>query len=237
MVEPRSGITKSTVIFIHGRGATGEEFADEMFAGINIVNNPIFENTKWLFPTAPSSYSEQFEIDLTEWFDLASTSNPHNQPGRQVEGLTASVKRISQLINDEIQQGVPASNIILGGMSQGYATAAHVLKSYLLSNPDEPLGGFIGISGWIPFAAEHSSHKDLDMASAGSFRNIEMPVLLMHSKNDNVIEVDFGREARDAISTLGLKPMYKEYKDGEHTVTKEGYGDIEMFISGIIGTQ
>jgi len=123
VMEPHRKITKSTVIFLHGRGSTGDDFAEEVFEGTNIVNNPLFDYTNWLFPTAPTTRSEQSNIELTEWFDLASTSNPHNQPGRQVGGLTRAVNRILLPIDEEIQQGIPASNIILGGMSQGYLTA------------------------------------------------------------------------------------------------------------------
>lgn len=44
---------------------------------------------------------------------------------------------------------VPRGNIILGGISQGYATAVHVLLAM-----DVRLAGFVGLSGWMPFARQ-----------------------------------------------------------------------------------
>jgi lysophospholipase-2 len=83
---------------------------------------------------------------MAQWFDLQTTSDLHREPERQIEGLTLSAARINTLIDEELRT-IPASNIILGGMSQGYATAANVL----MTRP-RALGGFIGISGWLPWS-------------------------------------------------------------------------------------
>jgi pimeloyl-ACP methyl ester carboxylesterase len=85
---------------------------------------------------------------MTEWFDTASLTFPEEQGYMQKEGLREAVEHIEALISDEVQLGVPEHNIIIGGISQGCATALHVLLSHRTR-----LGGFVGMSGWLPFAS------------------------------------------------------------------------------------
>jgi predicted esterase len=55
------------------------------------------------------------------------------------------VKYIHSLLHEEMKI-LPAGHIILGGTNQGFAVASHTLISFR-----HALGGFIGMSGWIPF--------------------------------------------------------------------------------------
>lgn len=59
--------------------------------------------------------------------------------------MLTCVKEISSIIHEE-SEFVPLKNIILGGISQGCATAIFTLLSSGLS-----LGGFVGLSSWLPF--------------------------------------------------------------------------------------
>jgi len=236
IIAPRGKHTH-TIILLHGRNSTGPDFADEIFEGINI-NATAFGGCKWIFPTSSAAWSKQFQEDLTEWFDLASTSNPYNEQERQVAGLEASVRRIHILIKEELKH-VSGSNIVLGGMSQGYATSAHVLLSC-----KERLGGFLGISGWMPFCKEVKNPwstnstrpfhmSEIEMCSGV---NINIPMLLTHMKDDEVIKVNLGKQARTAWQELGFEPVWKEYEDGGHEIQEtKGFADIEKFLVGVVG--
>lgn len=71
-IDPKS--THSyTIILLHGRNSTGPDFAEELFEGTTSTGHPfatgapaLRNGVKWIFPTAPSSYSEQFQEDMTE---------------------------------------------------------------------------------------------------------------------------------------------------------------------------
>lgn len=63
----------------------------------------------------------------------------------QLQGLADSAKYIQSILNRELDT-IPSKNIILGGLSQGCAMALPVLLSLKF-----PLGGFVGMSGWLPF--------------------------------------------------------------------------------------
>jgi len=70
-----------TIILLHGRNSTGPDFADEVFEGID-VNAAAFAGCKWVFPTAPATWSEQFQEDLTEWQGLCHVcSRPAHAQG------------------------------------------------------------------------------------------------------------------------------------------------------------
>ncbi len=66
-----------------------------------------------------------------------------------MEGLRATASFLHRVIEAEAEaEAVGLGNIVLGGLSQGCATALHVLLSF---EPDvrekSALGGFMGMSG------------------------------------------------------------------------------------------
>lgn len=63
----------------------------------------------------------------------------------QLQGLAESSQYIQSILNRELET-IPSKNIVLGGLSQGCAMALSILLSL-----EFPLGGFVGMSGWLPF--------------------------------------------------------------------------------------
>lgn len=82
---------------------------------------------------------------LTQWFDLCRTQDPAYLPDRQLQGLAESASEILAVIRDELSR-VPPGNLILGGLSQGCAMALAVLLCL-----EHPVGGFIGMSGFLTY--------------------------------------------------------------------------------------
>jgi len=211
-----------TIILLHGRDSNGLELAEELFEGLTSSGDlftsqeATFKGVKWIFPNSCSTYSEQFQEDLTEWFDLPSTSNPHAEPERQIGGLLASIAHINSIIENEIKS-VPANRILLGGISQGFATASQVL----FQCPHQ-LGGFVGMSGWLPTC--------LATPIAPSLAT-NIPMLITHSQDDEVIDVQEGIGAFSALHGLGSHVTFKKYPQGGHEVCEpQGYDDIQQFF-------
>lgn len=71
--------------------------------------------------------------------------NPSEKEEIQRDGLLESVITILQIIREEALL-VPLKDIILAGISQGCAAAIFTLLCGGVR-----LGGFIGLSSWIPF--------------------------------------------------------------------------------------
>lgn len=152
IVQPTSAHTH-TIIFLHGLGSNGEKWK------INITETAVtstgrrlpalFPSIKFIFPTALKRRSSQFKrATINQWFDLNSLEDPSRRSDLQYEGLTESSRYIRNIINVELET-LPKERVVLAGISQGCAMALTILLSL-----DFPVGGFVGMSGWLPFCKE-----------------------------------------------------------------------------------
>lgn len=91
-------------------------------------------------PTQPVSLNAGFR--MPSWFDLKTLdiSGPEDE-----EGIKAASVNIHSMINTEIEKGVPAERIVLGGFSQGGALALYSALTY-----NKPLAGVVALSCWLP---------------------------------------------------------------------------------------
>ncbi|TVY58740.1 Acyl-protein thioesterase [Lachnellula suecica] len=162
IIAPSGGHTH-TVIFLHGREDFGSDLAQYFFDSKDSEGRSlaeIFPSIRWVFPTAKLRYSAQrgFEFSnssfaealkgeeiISQWFDVWNIAMPEEKEDLMVPGLCDSIGDILRLIKEEAEN-VPLERIMLGGISQGCATAILAL----LSSGVE-LGGFIGWCSWLPF--------------------------------------------------------------------------------------
>jgi predicted esterase len=158
IIPPRSAHTHS-IILLHGRGDCGEDFgaelvSTELYSASSFKTLPQrFPGAKFIFPTARLRKSEMFEPEpLSQWFDLTCLTPPSERKDLQHDGLRESTKVVHGIINAEAA-AVGVGNVIVGGLSQGAAQALHVLLSYDDGGKGS-LGGYVGMSGWLPFHEE-----------------------------------------------------------------------------------
>jgi predicted esterase len=149
IVEPSSTHIYS-VILLHGLGSNGTKFGTELLeTGIRSdgVSLPqLLPGAPFIFPTAKRRRSSAFRrTRLTQWFDVASLDDPSHRKDIQIQGLEESYLEIREILVQEIGK-VAARNVILGGLSQGLAMGVISLLA-----TEHPIGGFIGMSGWMPY--------------------------------------------------------------------------------------
>ncbi|KAI1259435.1 acyl-protein thioesterase [Xylariaceae sp. FL1019] len=142
-----------TIILLHGFSSNGEKFGKELLETGITSSGKTFQDllpgARFVFPTAKRRRSTAFgRKRLTIWFDIARLPDPSHRRETQLQGLAESAVEIRELLRREMEL-VPAKNIILGGMSNGCAMSLSVLLSLEYS-----LGGYIGISGYLPFWRE-----------------------------------------------------------------------------------
>jgi lysophospholipase II len=210
-----------TIILLHGRGSNGPEFAEELFEARTSKELSLQEHLpgwKWVFPTSQTRFSTLFQEDISEWFDIYSLTDPTLREELQTEGLQQSVAFIRQLIDEEISAvGGDALRIVLGGISQGCATAVRVMLS------SRRLGAFVGFCSWMP------SPSDIpDICS-----NRDTPVFLSHTKDDRVVDFKLGLQLRNTLQQqLGMNVTWRAYNDGGHWIKEsEGFDDLTGFLA------
>ncbi|OTA95112.1 hypothetical protein M434DRAFT_394004 [Hypoxylon sp. CO27-5] len=160
IVESTSHHTHSFIL-LHGLGSNGSKFGQELLeTGVCSDGKKLtelFPGARFIFPTSKRRRSSAFSrAKLTQWFDIASLEEPHHRENIQLKGLAESAQEIFSLIQEESRK-VPRENIILGGLSQGCAMSICCLLAC-----DLPIGGFIGMSGWLPFQPETESLASIE---------------------------------------------------------------------------
>ncbi len=253
IVSPKPGYKHtSTVIFLHGRGSTCEEFAAELFESeaSQPVNGPrtlpdLLPTVRWVFPRAPVLRSERFDEDMSQWFDIWSVEDPDSRPELQQPGLRASISMVLDIIRAE-EALVSRTNIFLAGISQGFATA---IAAFFAGG--QGLAGLVGLCSWMPQASRSTKAIVADGPGAdGTLAALQKlyydagdslalspavvrttPVLLGHSSDDDVVPVENGRRLRDTLELLLDSVEWHEYDTGGHWLEEpHGIDDIVSFL-------
>ena len=158
---------------------------------------------------------------------------------------------LRNLIRDEIELlDGDASHLFIMGISQGCATG---LLAMLVGRCK--LGGFIGLSGWMPFRTQIEAigrnefgdpvmRAELDTfftstigledptPDMSALSVLSTPVLLCHAADDEVVDIELNRQACAALEGLGMKVQWKQYQDGGHWINEpQGYDDIGTFLA------
>jgi phospholipase/carboxylesterase len=124
--------------------------------------------------------------------------------------------------HDELWQrtGVPPERTVLGGFSMGS------VMSYALGlAPDRPVpAGLLIFSGFIPTV--DGWQPDLEGRKG-------LPVFIAHGRSDPIMEVDFGRQARDLLSEAGLEVEYHESEVG-HTIDPASLSAAQAWLQSVL---
>ncbi|ERF74000.1 hypothetical protein EPUS_03814 [Endocarpon pusillum Z07020] len=164
---PASGVHQQSFIILHGRGS------DALTFGAVLLETPIpgygnlasaFPNAKFIFPTASKRRARIYKRSLiNQWFDNWSLATPEQYEELQNDGLRETSKYIHGLVKAEVEK-VGASNVVLGGLSQGCAAS---LVSLLLWE-GETLAAGVGMCGWLPYRKKMEAvlrNKDIGASS------------------------------------------------------------------------
>lgn len=209
IVHPQ-GKHRSSIIWLHGLGADGSDFApmvpelalDELGA-------------KFIFPNAPvRPIKINNGYPMRGWYDIL-TLDPSSFI-HDVEGIRASKKIVENIIAKEIEMGVPVERILLGGFSQGGAISLFtgLTTSYKIA-------GILALSTYLP-APEVVVLEKVDAPPA---------ILMIHGTQDMTIRPEFAELSVGLLANLGCKIDFKMYEMG-HTVCTEEITQISRWIRG-----
>ncbi|KAI9208224.1 Phospholipase/carboxylesterase/thioesterase [Polychytrium aggregatum] len=208
VIVPAVANHSATVVFLHGLGDSGcgwEPIIQDLARQ--------FPHVKWVLPNAPKRpITYNMGMITRGWYDKFRVPNKEDGPG-----IKQSAAAIRQLIQDEIDSGIPASRIVLGGFSQGSA-----MSLYTALTTDKKFAGVIALSGYLPLSKQIlESHKDT---------NKETPFLLGHGDADDIISLNQAKISAAALRSLGLKIDFKLYLGMGHSTCDEEIQDIAQFL-------
>ena len=194
----------ATVIWLHGLGADGYDFAPI----VPELNLPESLAIRFIFPHAPSiPVTVNNGFVMPAWFDIMEMEIDRKVDSKQ---LLLSAAAIARYVDRELARGIDSRRIILAGFSQGGAVAYQVSLSY-----PKPLGGLIAMSTY--FATSDSI--ELNQANLG------LPIEIYHGLYDPVVPQVLGIRAADFLKNRGYAVSFRTYPM-EHAVCPQQIGHI-----------
>jgi len=199
------------VIWMHGLGADGHDFepiVPELRLGIPV---------RFVFPHAPMRpVTINGGMAMRAWYDILGFDRHAKE---DAAGIRASATAVGELIEREIERGIPSERIVLAGFSQGGAVALQTA----LREP-RPLAGVLALSTYLPLAAS--------LASERSAANAGVPIFMAHGTSDSVLPFSLGESSRRALEALGYVVDWRSYSMA-HSVCLEEIGAIGAWLAAL----
>lgn len=182
LTRPAQGDPAGALVLLHGRG-TDEHDLYPLLDAFDPQRRLIGVTVRGPLNLPPGGW---------HWYRLAGIPTP--DPATFTSTFAGLASWLDQL---PAKTGVPWANTVLGGFSQG------CVMSYALglgTGRPSP-AGILGMSGFVPRVPEF----ELDLTSRAG-----LPALLAHGSLDEVIPVEFGREAAGTFDAAGLETSFHE---------------------------
>ena len=210
-IEPKQQ-ADSAVIWLHGLGADGHDFASL----VPQLDFPKKISTRFIFPHAPSMpVTINGGYVMPAWYDILEMTIDRKVDVMQLEKSAAEV---AKLIVREKERGVTSDRIVLAGFSQGGAVVYQAALSH-----SEPLGGLLVLSSYF------ATQETLQAHSA----NQQLPVLIQHGTQDNVVPEALGQRAFQLLRERGYHVEYQKYPMA-HTLCAPQLDDINRWFDRVL---
>ncbi len=207
-VEQETGSSPAwSVIWLHGLGADGNDFAPIVPELLRREWPPI----RFVFPHAPvRAVTINGGARMRAWYDIRDVDLANRADH---EGVAESVAQVDALIEQEAERGIPADRILLAGFSQGGAVtlAAGIARA-------QPLGGLIALSTYLPIPMPLAQAMLRPQAAS-------QPVFMAHGQFDPVVPYAGGEMSATALRTLGFDVQWERYPM-QHAVCADEIRDL-----------
>jgi phospholipase/carboxylesterase len=204
---------KASVIWLHGLGADGNDFAP-IVPALQLPKTPI----RFVFPHAPvQPVTINGGMRMRAWYDITDGAIRREDEN----GVRASQKLIEALIAREKERGTEAKRLVLAGFSQGGAIALQTG----LRHPQR-IAGVMALSTYLPIADK--------FAAEASAANKDSPIFMAHGSYDPVIPLARAEQSRGILQSLGYAVEWREYPM-PHSVCPEELADIGAWLRKALG--
>lgn len=203
------------VIWLHGLGADGHDFQPI----VPELNLPEDLSIKFIFPHAPMMpVTINNGFIMRAWYDIKAMDIGSSQ---DEEGVRSSQKYLEQMIEQQIEDGIPAERCVLAGFSQGGAVA---LQTGLRLN--KPLAGVMALSTYLPLADTLEAEKSVE--------NSQLQIFMAHGDSDPVVRPELAYLSRSRLEQQGYPLQWKEYRNMQHSVCAEEIADISNWLQQVL---
>lgn len=211
-LEPSGQPAKACIIWLHGLGANGEDFAP-------VAEALALPYVRHILPHAPQRpvTHNQGRI-MRAWYDIALDGEkwlPNDQD------LLCSAQAVVRLINTQQAQGIAPEYLFVAGFSQGGAVALAATTRY----PSQ-LGGVLALSTYLPLPDE--------LPDAAS-KPHALPIFMAHGKQDPVIEWCRGDQSRRHLEQHGYSVTWHSYPMA-HSVCLDEMHDMAQWLGSRLPT-
>lgn len=205
-IQPSQSAT-SSVIWLHGLGADGNDF-------VPIVPELNLTSTRFIFPHAPTMpVTINNGYIMPAWYDIYGVALESKTDS---QGIARSVAQIEKLIEREVERGIPTEKIFIAGFSQGAAIALTTGLCY-----SKPLAGIIALSGYLPLAQE--------IPAKASPANKNIPIFLAHGTQDPIVPFALGLATQSFLQQAGYSVEWHSYPM-PHSVCNDEIKDIGQWL-------
>ncbi|KAJ1851070.1 hypothetical protein LPJ73_003173 [Coemansia sp. RSA 2703] len=210
VVKARQAHT-ATLIFIHGLGDSGYGWKP-----VAEVLSRQLPHVKFVLPNAPEQpVTLNAGFRMPSWYDIRSLNKLANDEDEA--GMNSSMVKINQVIQAELDQGIPANRIVLGGFSQGGA-----MTLFTGLQTEYRLGGLVVLSGYLPMRER--------LLSRATEASKKIPIFQAHGTADEVVKYQYGQMTQEALKKSGYTVEFNEYENMGHQSCSEELNDLKEFL-------
>ena len=207
------GPAAAAIIWLHGLGATGHDFASIPPE----LGLPPELPVRYVFPHAPKiPVTVNMGFVMPAWYDITSLDSR----GQDAAGIEHSAAQIRRLVERERKAGIPADKIVLAGFSQGGAVALHTGLRY-----PEKLAGIMVLSAYLLLPER--------LADEASEVNRGTPIFQAHGLHDPMVTLDMGQKSRKLLEDHGYQVAWHEYPM-PHSVCPQEVRDIGLWLRQVL---
>ena len=213
IINPVAPVTAS-VICLHGLGADGHDLASM----VTELALPEHHGLRFVLPHAPHRpVTINNGFVMRAWYDIVASDLVQREDR---SGIDVSECLLRNLIEHEIDSGIPARRIVLAGFSQGGAIALHTGLRY-----PQRLAGILALSTYLPLMGRLPA--EAHPANAG------LPVMMAHGTQDPIVPMGNALASRSALEDMAYEVTWHAYPMG-HAICAEELQDINNWLVRVL---
>jgi len=213
VLSPDESRVSAAVIWLHGLGADGNDFAP-IVPHLSAVR----EHTRFTFPHAPMiPVAINQGLVMRAWYDIQLDGSEFIS---DESGIDASSSALEAWIEDEHKRGIPYDRIVVAGFSQGGAIAQHAAIRLPAA-----LAGVMALSTYLPLPERAAA----ELTAA----NQNTPYFMAHGRFDPMLPIERAEQSRATLESLGYRVEWHAY-DMEHAVCPEEIADIDRWLGTVL---